>query len=136
MSPWSQQWVHLGNVLDYYFQGDGAVAHNDEIAGPVHLEGYAFLNYDGKVDLYVRATFSRPTMRFAHYKLDVQDPAEFWRARHYMFMGRIDRPEWATPRSRLYLSAMRLRTCIVNSIPQHVDKTKSEQMVSSRDARF
>ena len=68
----------------------------------MYTEGYAFADYVGTVDLYVRSSWTRPMSRYAHYNLQVNDPVCWMDATSYRFLGRIDRPDWAwTPTMRL-----------------------------------
>ena len=70
--------------------------------GAIHTEAYAFNSFDGRVDFYVRAALTLPSAVFTHYKLPVGQPAEFWKAPHYDFVGQVDKPDWAAiPMARL-----------------------------------
>ena len=54
-------------------------------AGKVHTEAFLFANSAGYVDAFVRFSGSQPRDRFAHYELDVQETAHFWRATVWKF---------------------------------------------------
>ena len=104
MGPLHQTWQSIGTAADVYphVRSEVTMSSMRALAGPVFTEGYAFADYTGNVDLYVRASRSMPMCRYVHYALDAREPAYWWSARRSRLVGRVDRPDWEwTPRYRL-----------------------------------
>ena len=88
LGPFHQRWVSLGTIVD--------------LCGWMYTEGFCFSAGEGGCDFYARASTNRPSFRYAHYKLSIANPADFWQARDYVFVKRADMPKWAvTPISCL-----------------------------------
>ena len=92
MGPLYQTWIPYGTADDVRLVWSNWVTLESmgHLCGPTYTEGYAFADGVGTVDLYVRSSFTRPTSRFAHYRLDVRDPGSWMEAASYRFLGRID----------------------------------------------
>ena len=97
MGPFGEHWSRLGTAFSYIGCVEQVVSipHMGELVGPIHMEGYAFKSDAEFCDFYVRASTNRPACRYAHYKLAIRNPDEFWRARGATFVARVDMPEWA-----------------------------------------
>ena len=97
MGPFGRQWELVGTARNYLGHTEDEVTMESmrDLAGDIHTEGYAFSCAEGGVDFYVRGSMNSPSSRYAHYKLDVEKPDDFWRAETYEFVTRLDRPEWA-----------------------------------------
>ena len=104
MGPLHQTWRSIGTAADVYplVRRQVTMSSMRELAGPVFTEGYAFADYTGNVDLYVRASRSMPMCRYMHYMLDAREPTHWWSARRCWLIGRVDRLDWErTPDYRL-----------------------------------
>ena len=95
--PFGEQWELLGTAQTYLGCVDRLVTMRSmiDLVGAIHMEGYVFSAGDETSDFYVRASTNRPVFRYAHYKIAIADPGQFWRARGYTFVERADKPEWA-----------------------------------------
>ncbi len=108
MGPFHQRWAYLGKAVSVFpfLKGGGQVT-------PIsiqHLCGrgwpgysiYAFGNYQGSVDLYVKRIGSMPAHVFSHYQVDVPMPDQWWSARQVDFRGLCHHADWAdAPVSRI-----------------------------------
>ena len=95
----------LGGVVRWFYQGTVAEVYRAAPAMPssahVNLllgscdEIYAFANYDGRVNMYVRATQQQPLNRYRLYELqDIARPIHFWRSGARRFVGSYDMEGW------------------------------------------
>ena len=109
MGPFHQKWVYVGKVGIVFRSIVGGAAEVTPMAIQ-HLCGrgwpgfniYAFGNYQGIVDLYVKRIGAMPAQIFAHYQVDVPAPDLWWSARQVQFIGLSHHPEWAdAPMARL-----------------------------------
>ena len=125
MGPLGQQFHRLGKVEEIYPQAIGgffqpfvggpsagpppAAARREfvpmcwqavlDVCGdrsPVYLI-YAMKSYWGGLDVYVRRFGELPDGRYAHYKADVTEPADWWTAERYILQGTVDEPTWVMP---------------------------------------
>ena len=62
MGPLHQTWQAIGTAADVYphVRSEVTMSSMRALAGPVFTEGYAFADYTGNVDLYVRSSRSMP----------------------------------------------------------------------------
>ena len=96
MGPLHQTWRSIGTAADVYplVRRQVTMSSMRELAGPVFTEGYAFADYTGNVDLYVRGSTSMPTCRYTHYMIDAREPTRWWSARRCRLIGRVYRQDW------------------------------------------
>ena len=117
MGPLCQSYAYLGKVRAVYPGvipdvlpvGDGdyvplcsqGIADLCGVGATVH-EIYAMANVGGGVDCYVRMWLQRPSDVLAHYRIEVAEPVDWWRAQRDRFQGAIRMSQWAeAPSSRL-----------------------------------
>ena len=96
MGPLHQTWRAMGRAADYYSNVRSEVTPSSmrELGGPVFMECYVYAGYDGNLDFYVRTSTTRPMHRFTHYVLEISEPENWWQARHYRLVRRVDCAEW------------------------------------------
>ena len=122
LGPFSQAYHFLGKVREFYAiqpgpmqrnlaavaregLSDGLVRMIRMLCGygkPIH-QFWAFSNPQGSLDLYVQTMGQRPADVFSHYRLEVADPNEWWRAQSYQYVGSVCMPDWAPPVHRSVL---------------------------------
>ena len=84
---------YVENLCDWRLH-EPTIENAEFLVGRAYIECLVFANESGYVDLFCRASPSRPAYRYLHYALEVEDPEEWWLVRHYDFRGYVNRPDW------------------------------------------
>ena len=98
--PFHQSWAYAGAVGAVYPMMAGTT--DPTLPSILQLCGanwavfviYAFANYQGYVDVYVKRFMSLPPDRYAHYSVYVSSPELWWSAREMHFNGVVSMPHW------------------------------------------
>jgi len=85
-------WQCMGSIRDMYGYN---LEHPGGLLGPDYVELWVMRNYHRGCDLYMRRSTVIPREQFSHFSINVSDPAFFFAASRWIYVGETIDTEWA-----------------------------------------